>query len=43
MEFELECDFMLVEKIFESGTLPCMSFPKKNEMKNEEEENHLLI
>ena len=46
IEFELNCDFVLVEKIFLSGILSNKKKKGKNwkmKMKNEEEKNQLLV
>ena len=46
IEFELECDFALVEKIFVSRSLSYKNLLKKKskiKMKNEEEKMQLLI
>ena len=46
IEFELNCDFVLAEKIFLSGILSNkkkMEKSRKMKMKNEEEKNQLLV
>ena len=46
IELELDCDFVLLERVIVSGILPCEKiFEKKfkNEDENEEEKNQLLV